>query len=217
MTETPWIPLFPLQVVLLPGALLPLHIYEERYRAMTRRCLSESIAFGVVLVKENSLAQVGCEAAIRRVLRRHDDGRMDLLTQGERRFALLELRPHGDGYLEGRVGFLQDEAEEPEPDARLALLQLLQEHRRLSEEDGEEGAGSPPESGDELEGPGYTFRVAAAVQMDLGERQGLLEMLSERRREQILVRHLARLLPQLRIQNENRRKIRGNGKPLPPV
>lgn len=217
MAETAWIPIFPLELVLLPGAILPLHIFEERYRAMARRCLAESTPFGVVLARESRLAQVGCEAVIARVLRRHDDGRMDLLTRGERRFVLRELREHPDGYLEGRIDRLEDEPEEPEPDARVALLQLLQEHRRLSEEEGEDGAAFPAETADGMDQPGYTFRLAAAVQMDLAERQSLLELLSERRREQVLIRHLARLLPQLRVQNENRRKIGGNGKPLPPA
>jgi ATP-dependent Lon protease len=219
MTEGLWLPLFPLELVLLPGAILPLHIFEPRYRAMIARCLAGNRRFGILLAREAKLAPVGCEAEIVRVLHRYEDGRLDLLAEGGRRLALLEAREHADGYLEGRVAELADETEAPEADAARALRQLLREYRQLVEEeearDADPSRFAAPERAADSGASGYTFAVAAAVQMGLDERQALLEERSERRREQFLLRHLARLIPQMRAGNENRRIIRGNGKPRP--
>jgi Lon protease-like protein len=218
MTQAAWIPLFPLEVVLFPGALLPLHIFEPRYKAMIGRCLEVPAGCGVFLARDRSLAEVGCEARVAAVVRRYDDGRLDLLARGERRMALLELREHADGYLVGRENELADAPEEDDPDARLALWQLHQEYRRLLEDgdaDPSAPASAPPEAAAETANAGYTFPLGAAMQIDLSERQKLLESRSERTREQMLIRHLARLLPQQRAANESRRRIRGNGKPVP--
>lgn len=250
-----WVPVFPLQLVLLPGESVPLHIFEPRYRAMTRRCLESGTPFTIFLAQEEALARIGCEARIARVLRRHDDGRLDILCRGEARVTLRELREHEDGYLEGRVESLLDAGEEADADLSIVLASLHEEYRKLVEDDEpvsdsqneesdeETGAGAPaddpgeeapaldaeaiglrgaegavpkPDPVREESAPG-AFRLAAGVQMDLMERQALLESESEVLRQQFLVRHLSRLLPQVRALNDNRRRIRGNGKPRPPA
>ena len=82
---------FPLGLVLYPGEPLPLHIFEFRYREMARLCLDEGRPFGVVRAADDAIAGVGCTARIRRVLRRFNDGRMDLLCAGETRFRVREV------------------------------------------------------------------------------------------------------------------------------
>src|SRR3989338_7260531 len=76
------LPLFPLQAVLLPGELLPLHIFEERYKLMIGECLEEERPFGVVLVEAHGIRKVGCTARITRLLEKFPDGRMNILTLG---------------------------------------------------------------------------------------------------------------------------------------
>ena len=80
------IPLFPLDVVLLPAMALPLHIFEPRYRLMIARCLDEKIEFGMILATNNNLATMGCTAKIVRKIRDYPDGRLDearkLLSDG---------------------------------------------------------------------------------------------------------------------------------------
>src|SRR5260370_9377810 len=85
------IPLFPLNVVLLPGAELPLHIFEPRYRAMVKSCLEEKSEFGMVLSLDKGVARVGCTAEILNVAKRYGDGRMAILTVGRAPFRVVEL------------------------------------------------------------------------------------------------------------------------------
>src|SRR6266403_6089970 len=85
------IPLFPLNVVLLPGAELPLHIFEPRYRQMVKDCLEEKSEFGMVLSLDKGVARVGCTAEIVQVAKRYPDGRMDILTIGRAPFRGVEL------------------------------------------------------------------------------------------------------------------------------
>jgi hypothetical protein len=131
-----WLPLFPLDLALMPGALLPLHVFEPRYQSLVRRSLERSRPFGVVRLHEGSLAQIGCTAWIVQVLQTYPDGRSDILVRGEGRFALLDLREHEDGYLEARAGSVRDESgSEPDPQDRLLLERLFREYAKLSEDD----------------------------------------------------------------------------------
>lgn len=226
-SESRWLPLFPLQLVVpLPGEEMPMHIFEPRYQAMMRRCESSGERFGIVLAAEDRLAAAGCEVVMEKVLKRYPDGKLDLLARCGDRFRLLEIRQHQDGYLEGWVEQLSDVEEPEDEDARETLLSLYGEFRRLLRE-GEQGDTYAPGRGesDEEEASGsergpvnrgretpFTFAMAAEARMDLQERQQFLEITSERRREQVLMRHLARMLPVLRGANANRRVVRGNGR-----
>ena len=114
------IPLFPLHTVLAPGIALPLHIFEERYRAMVKRCLDESSPFGIVLIREGSemaprngatqelsICVVGTFAEIREASK-YVDGRWDLLTVGTGRFVVREVIADREPYLVGEVEELGD-------------------------------------------------------------------------------------------------------------
>ena len=202
-----WIPLFPLELVLLPGAPVPLHIYEPRYQAMTARC-----------VDQGQLSQVGCEASIEHVLQRYPDGRQDILVRGGERVALRQIREHADGYLEGWVSRIEDIAEETDAPTRDVLLHLYEEVRRCSQEDETTGitdrspeAAATPGADDR----GYTFTLAAGLRLDLEMRQALLQTVSERERERMLIRALAQQLPAAKQVGEHRRSAKGNGKAAP--
>lgn len=121
MGET--IPLFPLGTVLYPGLLLPLHVFEDRYRQLVRDLLDsrEIMRFGVIAIREGretgtdgvrALHEVGCTAMVRRV-NEHDDGRFDLVTVGEQRFQLGGLGAPAP-YLRAEVEFLAEEVGEEE-------------------------------------------------------------------------------------------------------
>ena len=92
------LPLFPLNVVLFPGMRMPLHIFEERYKTMIGQCVEREQPFGVVLIKEGKEVgdpaepfRTGTSARITRVARL-EEGRMNIVTHGERRFELVEIR-----------------------------------------------------------------------------------------------------------------------------
>src|SRR6202166_1524401 len=101
------IPLFPLNVVLLPGAELPLHIFEPRYRKMVNQCMSERSEFGMLLSMPNGVARVGCTAEIMEVLQRYPDGRTDIISGGRLPFRAVELFTDNP-LLEGQVDYLED-------------------------------------------------------------------------------------------------------------
>src|SRR6202022_2712334 len=85
------ISLFPLNVVLLPGAILPLHIFEPRYRQMVRGCLEQKCEFGVLLALPKGIVRVGCTAEVTEVVKRYNDGRMDITTVGPSPFGIRGL------------------------------------------------------------------------------------------------------------------------------
>ena len=89
-------PLFPLGLVLLPGELVPLHIFEDRYKQMIGECLDEEREFGILWLADDELKEVGCAARITRVLERFDDGRLNILVEGTTPFRLrAPNRRHG--------------------------------------------------------------------------------------------------------------------------
>src|SRR5215470_10482939 len=123
----PLLPLFPLDVVLFPGAPLPLHIFEPRYKEMIGECIEEKRLFGVIRVRENSLADVGCTAEIVAVTKRYDDGRMDIVTQGRERFELLEVNQERT-FLRGEILYVSDDSEQPTGQEREQAIEL---HRQI--------------------------------------------------------------------------------------
>lgn len=134
-TTRDWLPLFPLDLALLPGAFLPLHIFEPRYRELTRRSLEGDRRFGVVRMHGGQLAPIGCTARIMEVLQTYPDGRSDILIRGEERFSPRDLREHADGYWEARTEAVCDEAG-PGPDAedRLLLERLFRDYAQLADD-----------------------------------------------------------------------------------
>jgi len=177
------LPLFPLGLVLLPGLLLPLHVFEERYRVLVRDLLElpeQQQRFGVVAIREGrevgadgvtALHEVGCVAQLRRV-ETYEDGRYDLVTTGADRFRLTGLDTSGP-YLVGEVEWLPDDMgpaqEAPLLDSavRAALRDYLAALGQASGEDVE-----LPELPSSSLVLGYL--VAATVLLDLDDRQALL-------------------------------------------
>jgi Lon protease-like protein len=104
------LPLFPLQVVLLPGAELPLHIFEDRYKEMIAEVIHDRMEFGVILASEKGIVNTGCTAVIEKTLREYPDGRLDILARGRRRFEILMLNEER-AFLRGSVEFFDDEDE----------------------------------------------------------------------------------------------------------
>ncbi|MEU6643871.1 LON peptidase substrate-binding domain-containing protein [Saccharomonospora sp. NPDC046836] len=180
------LPLFPLQTVLLPGAHLPLHIFEPRYRQLTIDLVNETLPdhlFGVIairtpLVREvdtvEHLHPVGCAARLRQA-KRLPDGRFDIVTTGHRRFRLLDLDAQSAPYLLGTIEWLDDlplpEASE-EPTARLSEL-AIGAYRRYGEVAWEqEGWRAPPPESTTGE---LAYLLAADCLLPLADRQALLE------------------------------------------
>ncbi len=176
------LPLFPLGAVLYPGMLLPLHIFEERYRQLVRDLLDgpEPRRFGVIAIRKGretgidgvrSLYEIGCTATLRRV-ERHPDGRFDIVTVGTQRFRLHRLdetRP----YLQGEVEILADEPADPA--AAGTAVQVVQAAFREYLDALIEWGGATVRLEDLPDEPVLlSFIIAAAMVIDLPERQALL-------------------------------------------
>jgi Lon protease-like protein len=180
MTET--LPLFPLGSVLYPGLLLPLHIFEDRYRQLVRDLLDEPEPrrFGVIAIREGSetgadnvsaLYQIGCTATVRRVSER-DDGRFDLVTIGAQRFRLTEV-DHSRPYLQGEVDFLPEETGD-EAAADLAVQSVQRAFRTYIDALTARGVTQVSVPDLPSEPISLSYLVAASIIADLQDRQVLL-------------------------------------------
>jgi len=183
------IPLFPLDVVLFPDAPLPLHIFEERYKEMIGVCIEEDAAFGVVRAQREGLAVIGCTARIKRVLQRYEDGRLDILCQGDVRFE-IEMLENSCSYLEAEVDFFKDDGEDASRPLREECAALHFETLELA---GIEVATMHLS----LDGP-ISFALASALPADLGFKQQLLSMRSDAERTERLRDFYQTVLPKLR-------------------
>lgn len=125
MLDSNKIPLFPLGVVLFPDIPLPLHVFEERYKLMVNECLNNDGVFGIALYADDKLYNVGCTAKIVSVLKKYEDGRMDILAQGVERF-VIENVTEEKPYLEADVEYLSDSLKGPiNPDLKDDAVEFL--------------------------------------------------------------------------------------------
>lgn len=184
------IALFPLDLVLFPGAPLQLHIFEERYKEMIDECIREKCEFGIIRAQREGLAIIGCTAAIVTVLHRYADGRMDILCRGERRFEIESLHD-GRSFLQAEVDFLPDE--EP-ASTRRDREQCAALHMEMVELSGENAAQFPHL---DLNRP-IVFLLASSIPADLEFKQELLHLHSDGERTDRLIEFYRTLLPKLR-------------------
>ena len=196
------LPLFPLDLVLLPGTPLPLHIFEPRYKEMIGECLEQNRPFGVVRSKEGSIAEIGCTAEIITVTKKYDDGRMDIVTQGRERFEVMQLNQERS-FLQAEVVLLEDEPGTPSADQVAEALRLHGEIMTL--------AGATPENAADLEQQRLSFHLAGSLPIDPDFKQSLLSMKSEPERLQAVITFFDSILPAMRRTMHVRRKAGGNG------
>ncbi len=168
--NAPEIPLFPLNTVLFPGMPLHLHIFEPRYKEMVHKCIHEKMEFGILLLHETQLCQVGCTARITQILRQFENGSMDILTEGRRRFRVLDVL-NRESYLEAVVEYFDDENEDIPSDLLKKVLNAYQKMIRLQTR----GVGAIRGIFDPVH---FSFIIASTIEMVLKDRQSLLELTS---------------------------------------
>lgn len=185
------LPLFPLDLVLLPGVPLPLHIFEPRYKEMISECLDLKKVFGIVRSSDEGVAGIGCTAEIISVIKKYDDGRMDILTRGLDRFEVLEVNEER-AFLRAEISLVQDEDDEPAPAERTLIQQAVRLHGEIVKLAGAE-LSEPDETATNL-----SFLLAGSLPLDLDFKQSLLSTLSETKRLEAVVGYLEGVLPGLR-------------------
>ena len=201
------IPLFPLGLVLLPQMPLPLHIFEERYKLMIGECIDSHTAFGLVFFDGSDIQTIGCTASIVGVLKRYSDGRLDILTHGEKRFVIKDMYDRKP-YLEGRVTFFDDEPDEnTEACQKLARrgMALLKQFTTIAEIQDEYGFSET------LDFKSVSFVIAGCEGFSKEEKQRFLEMTSTYNRLKKGVAALGKIIERTKITAEIRKIIGGNG------
>jgi Lon protease-like protein len=196
------LPIFPLPLVLFPTIPLPLHIFEPRYKEMVTECLEQNTVFGIVHAKQEEMAEVGCTARILDVIKRHEDGRLDILTQGQRRFEIVRVNQERS-FLRAEVTYFEDEGTDAAGEAREQLLHL---HKQLLALSGEQNSEIPSEGA-----PALAFEVAARVPLDLEFKQSLLTLHSEAERVSTLIAYYQALIPKISRALHIRTKAGSNG------
>lgn len=178
------LPLFPLHVVVFPRTALPLHIFEERYKEMVGNAIRDNSEFGVVLAKDEGIVNAGCTVVVDRLLQMHPDGRMDIVTKGQRRFEIESLNEEKE-YLQAVVRYFDDDDFAPTPaELRAEALEHLHSLTALT------GSEREPDVND----PQLSFQVAQLLP-DLDFLNALLRHRSETARLKTLNRYLAEYIP----------------------
>jgi len=184
------LPIFPLELVLLPGVPLPLHIFEPRYKEMIAECLEQKKPFGVVRASSDGVADIGCTAEIMSVTKKYDDGRMDILTRGVERFEVIQVNEDRE-FLQAEISLVQDEDEPGKPAAE-TVTQAVRLHAEITKLAGAEPSGPDEHAGN------LSFLLAGSLPLDLDFKQSLLSTLSEAKRLEAVVGYLEAILPGLR-------------------
>jgi Lon protease-like protein len=200
------LPIFELPAVILPGELLPLHIFEERYKRMIGHCLETAEPFGIVFRDDEGTAhRIGCTARVTEVLERFDDGRMNVVVTGEQPFRVLERFDEAE-YPAGEVEPIDrsGDPDEEDPDAadmaRQAFAELV---KRVSGD-------QPPEDLDlETED---SYGIASRVELPPETKQALLEQRSEPERMRMLGNALRALVAAVAHSSEIAERAKMNGK-----
>jgi Lon protease-like protein len=195
-------PLFPLGIVTLPSEVVPLHIFEERFKTMIGECLERESEFGIVWLSDDGLRPIGCAVEIDEVLECLDEGRMNILTRGTRPFRIV-ARQQDLAYPAGEVEFLADKTEQVDP-------RLLDEAHETYASLVEQATDNRPETSELA--PMGAYDMAATVDFGLDAKQGLLDLRSENARLRLIIRLFRAAAKRLDFAERAQARARSNGK-----
>jgi Lon protease-like protein len=195
-------PLFPLGLVLIPHELVPLHIFEERYKLMIGECLDQDSEFGIVWLSDDGLKEIGCAARVSKVIERFDDGRLNVLVEGTKPFRLLR-RIDDLPYPAGDIEPLEDGVQASEDTDAIAAAR-----KRYADLVAEVTDERPePDTLAELD----AYGMAATLDVALDAKQMLLELRSERERLEQLEALFSEALGRIRHAERAAERAQGNG------
>jgi Lon protease-like protein len=197
------IPLFPLNVVLMPGTSVPLHIFEERYKQMVDECLDSETEFGMVLADEDGTRGVGCTARIVELVQRFEDGRMVILVEGSRRFKLNNIMT-GKPYYVGEVDYLEDGPDDDVSSLAEECVALLERVVEAATEGSVDIEIEPPYRN-------LSFAIAGRIEFDLETRQQILELPTEKGRLEKVKELLTEAADRLERDRQVRKLAETNG------
>jgi Lon protease-like protein len=208
MSDKQIIPLFPLPLVVCPGELLPLHIFEDRYKQMIAFCRGQNedkqtSSFGVSLAYNNKLYNIGCSVRIEEIVKEYGDGRLDITTVGLMRYKMLEIYKDLP-YIRASVEFFDDD--DPEPFDLMLRERAIALHQRLNELVKGEAI-----QDDFAHSEQTSFQITHSAGFDVVQKQRILEMTSENQRLHAIVTHFERVIPDIEKAEEIKRRVLSNG------
>ncbi|MBU1100312.1 MAG: LON peptidase substrate-binding domain-containing protein [Bacteroidetes bacterium] len=183
------IPIFPLKLVMFPGAKYPLHIFEERYKLLIKYCIENDEGFGIVAASDENPYKVGCFVRISKILKRYENGNLDLTVTGLYRFSLISSEIGDDGYHIGEIEEFSDEIQYEKNDflneEAVEKFQIIVRRTDLylSETFWRNLALSNRKS----------FKLAEKSGLSLEQQQSILSMKSENSRLDFLVEHFSKV------------------------
>jgi Lon protease-like protein len=193
--------LFPLGAVLVPGEVMPLHIFEERYRDLIADCLEHDRPFVMLYADEEGARELGTTARVTEVLEQFDDGRLNVAIEGGEVVRVLEIT-RGRSFMTGVIEPAEDDL--AADDERTSAIDLYNQVAEAA------GAGPDPEVG-AGEQP-VSFAIAARIEFPAAEKQRILELREERARLAVISELLARGLQNIELAERIRERASGNGK-----
>jgi uncharacterized protein len=200
---TNFIPIFPLGIVVYPGESLNLHIFEPRYKQLIEECYKGKKPFGIPAVIDNRLQDYGTLILIREVTKVYENGEMDIKTQGERVFRILEvIKEIPDKLYSGAIVNYPPTYELGNPEIMRRVMNSIRELHRLL---------NVRKDFDKEDEALRAYDVAHHIGMSLQEEYELLHLLDERQRQEYLKRHLTRVIPLVAEMENLKEKIKLNG------
>ncbi|MBS1903581.1 MAG: LON peptidase substrate-binding domain-containing protein [Bacteroidetes bacterium] len=203
------IPLFPLGVILFPGARVPLHIFEERYKRLCASSLEHKSTFGVNFTEDDSMHSVGCTARIAEVTKRYPDGKLDIVTEGVRRYEVVQLDQGAPSELAyARIRWIDDEPEVRDEVLTRKAIALFNELCEVAYRGSVEPL-DPVVWNMSDKQPSFAIAQKSGLLPD--QRQTLLLVRSENERLEMLIAHLESLLPKVKEVETINDLIRNDG------
>ena len=200
---TNFIPIFPLGIVVYPGEDLNLHIFEPRYKQLVNECHANKKPFGIPAVINNKLQDYGSLVHIKEITAVHENGAMDIKTQGDKVFRILEvIKEVPDKLYSGAIVNYPHNYEHGSAEMMRRVVNSIKELHKLlhvkkdfKKEDAELN----------------TYDIAHHVGLSLEEEYELLGLMHERQRQEYLKRHLTKVIPMLAEMERLKKKVKLNG------
>lgn len=198
--------LFPLNLVLFPEAVYPLHIFEDRYKELINRCIEDEKEFGINLVTSSKMYDVGCTAMVENVTKRYPDGKLDINVVGIRRYNLVGFSEAEKSYYTGEAEFFFDRDELLDEPGLLDVINLFNEVAKSVKL-----VNIQPISADDINTKFPSYFIAQKSGLTPMQKQELLEMKSENNRLSYLRRHLRNIIPALNEAQQIEKIVQNDG------
>lgn len=182
--------IFPLNLVIFPESVFPLHIFEERYKKLILDCVKENKPFGIVLTNRSKLHEVGCLVEISDVFKKYDDGQMDILVAGIKRFRVSNIIDGEKPYLIANVDYFDDKEEFHNSTYLREAIELYNKvvtsitFIKIEQMDNKK-----------IEAKYPSYFIAQKAGLTVEQKQEILENKSENSRLKYLIEHLQSVLP----------------------